>query len=48
MKKIKTLQCINCGRDHKLAEVKYTCASCGGNLQVIYDYNLIKKRLNYE
>ncbi|MBI4801659.1 MAG: threonine synthase [Elusimicrobia bacterium] len=48
MKKIKTLQCINCGRDHKLTEVKYTCASCGGNLQVIYDYNLIKKRLNYE
>lgn len=48
MKKIKTLQCINCGRDHKLSEVKYTCASCGGNLQVIYDYNLIKKRLNYE
>ncbi|MFA6433798.1 MAG: threonine synthase [Elusimicrobiales bacterium] len=48
MKKIKTLQCINCGRDHKLADVKYTCASCGGNLQVLYDYNLIKKRLNYE
>ncbi|MBU2575115.1 MAG: threonine synthase [Elusimicrobia bacterium] len=48
MKKIKTLQCINCGRDHKLTEVKYTCASCGGNLQVLYDYNLIKKRLNYE
>jgi len=48
MKKIKTLQCINCGRDHKLVDVKYTCASCGGNLQVIYDYNLIKKRLNYE
>ncbi len=48
MKKIKTLQCINCGRDHKLTEVKYTCASCGGNLQVFYDYNLIKKRLNYE
>jgi threonine synthase len=48
MKKIKTLQCINCGRDHKLADVKYICASCGGNLQVIYDYNLIKKRLNYE
>jgi len=48
MKKIKTLQCINCGRDHKLAEVKYTCASCGGNLQVIYDYNLEVPGLNYE
>ena len=48
MKKIKTLQCINCGKDHKLDEVEYTCLSCGGNLQVLYDYNLIKKRLNYE
>lgn len=48
MKKIKTLQCLSCGKDHKLDSVKYTCASCGGNLYVIYDYNLIKKRLNYE
>lgn len=48
MKKIKTLQCIRCGKDHKLAETKYSCNSCGGNLQVLYDYNLIKKRLNYE
>jgi threonine synthase len=48
MKKIKTLQCIRCGKDHKLTETKYNCTSCGGNLQVLYDYNLIKKRLNYE
>jgi len=48
MKKIKTLQCIRCGKDHKLTEVTYNCSSCGGNLQVLYDYNLIKKRLNYE
>lgn len=48
MKKIKTLQCIRCGKDHKLADVKYICSSCGGNLQVLYDYNLIRKRLNYE
>ncbi|MCM2267030.1 MAG: threonine synthase [Elusimicrobiales bacterium] len=48
MKKIKTLQCIRCGKDHKLAETKYNCNACGGNLQVLYDYNLIKKRLNYD
>ena len=48
MKKIKTLQCIRCGKDHKLADAKYNCAACGGNLQVLYDYNLIKKRLNYD
>ncbi|MEW6042457.1 MAG: pyridoxal-phosphate dependent enzyme, partial [Elusimicrobiota bacterium] len=48
MKKIKTLQCIRCGKDHKITETKYVCTSCGGNLYVIYDYNLIKKRLNYQ
>ncbi|OGS12256.1 MAG: threonine synthase [Elusimicrobia bacterium RIFOXYA2_FULL_58_8] len=48
MKKIKTLQCIRCGKDHKFTDTKYNCAACGGNLQVLYDYNLIKKRLNYD
>jgi len=48
MKKIKTLQCIRCGKDHKLNDTKYNCTACGGNLQVLYDYNLIKKRLNYD
>ncbi|MBP5286550.1 MAG: threonine synthase [Elusimicrobiales bacterium] len=48
MKKIETLQCIRCGKDHSLSEGKYTCTACGGNLQVLYDYNLIKKRLNYD
>lgn len=48
MKKIKTLQCIRCGKDHKLTDTKYNCTACGGNLQVLYDYNLIKKRLNYD
>jgi threonine synthase len=48
MKKIKTLQCIRCGKDHKLTDTKYNCLACGGNLQVLYDYNLIKKRLNYD
>ncbi|HBA60956.1 MAG TPA: threonine synthase [Elusimicrobia bacterium] len=48
MKKIKTLQCIRCGKDHKFNDTKYNCAACGGNLQVLYDYNLIKKRLNYD
>ena len=48
MKKIETLKCIRCGKDHSLSEGKYTCTACGGNLQVLYDYNLIKKRLNYD
>lgn len=48
MKKVKTLKCINCGKEHDIEDVKYTCLSCGGNLEVIYDYNLIKKRLKHE
>ncbi|MEF3279808.1 MAG: threonine synthase [Elusimicrobiota bacterium] len=48
MKKIKTLRCISCGKEHTLAEAKYVCDSCSGNLEVIYDYNLIKKRLKPE
>lgn len=48
MRKVKALQCIRCGKEHKISETKYNCGSCGGNLQVIYDYNLIKKRLTYE
>lgn len=48
MKKIKTLQCISCGKEHDQDEVKYLCSSCGGNLHVMYDYNLIKKRFSYD
>jgi threonine synthase len=48
MKKIKTLKCISCGKEHSLDEVKYVCSACGGNLEVIYDYNLIKKRFTQD
>ncbi len=48
MRKVKGLKCIRCGKEHKMSETKYVCLSCGGNLQVAYDYNLIKKRLTYQ
>jgi len=48
MKKILFLKCIACGKEHHINESKYVCNSCGGNLEVIYDYNLIKKRISYE
>ena len=48
MKKVLFLKCIMCGKEHNINEVKYVCNSCGGNLEVIYDYNLIKKRFSYE
>jgi threonine synthase len=48
MRKVIGLQCIRCGKEHKLKETKYKCLSCEGNLQVVYDYNLIRKRLTYK
>jgi threonine synthase len=47
MKNIAGLRCFNCGREYAAAEVKYVCPSCGGNLDVVYDYNLIKKSLSH-
>jgi ribosomal protein L37E len=48
VRKIKTVQCIQCGKDHDFDDSDMDCTSCGGNLHVIYDYKLIRKRLTYE
>ena len=48
MRKVIGFECVHCGREHKVKETRYTCLACGGNLQVIYDYNIIKKRLTYK
>lgn len=48
MKKILSLQCVNCGKEHKTRESDYVCTACGGTLEVNYDYKLIKKRFDYD
>lgn len=48
MKKIKVLKCIGCGKEYNEEDVKYNCELCGANIDVIYDYNLVKKRITYE
>ena len=48
MKKILNLQCVNCGKEHKTREADYVCSSCGGNLEINFDYKLIKKRFDYD
>jgi threonine synthase len=43
------LRCIHCGREYDPCEVDYYCAACGyhdGILDVIYDYESIRKELN--
>lgn len=48
MKKILNLQCVQCGKEHKTRDSDYLCNSCGGNLEINYDYKLISKRFDYE
>jgi len=43
MKHVKGYTCIACGEQHVLPYNAFTCRRCGGNLQVSYDYTLIKQ-----
>ena len=43
MKKIRGLKCLGCGREYNQAEAKYNCPSCSENLDIVYDYEEIRK-----
>jgi len=47
---VKGLRCILCGGEYATDETLYTCPRCGvkGILDVIYDYDLISRRLTKE
>jgi threonine synthase len=45
MRHILGFRCVDCGKEHLLAAVKYVCPACGGNLSVVYDYKAIRRRL---
>ncbi len=43
------LRCITCGAEYDPEKVDYTCPSCGprrGTLEVIYDYDALKRRIS--
>ncbi|MDR3334846.1 MAG: threonine synthase [Treponema sp.] len=40
--------CINCGVQYEAGDTTYTCKQCGGVLDIQYDYEYIKSRLNRE
>ncbi|MBI4679229.1 MAG: threonine synthase [Elusimicrobia bacterium] len=40
-------KCVRCGKEWPDAK-DYVCVSCGGNLDVVYDYRAIKKKLSRE
>ena len=42
MKNVKCLKCIKCGKEYEALPDATTC-ECGGILDVVYDYDYIKK-----
>jgi len=38
-------KCVECSREHSPGEVKYICPTCGGNLDVLYDYDRVREQL---
>lgn len=43
---IKTLKCVKCGHEHVQEKNLYVCKSCGGKLDIVYDYDAISKKLS--
>ncbi len=43
MKHILGFQCLSCGKEFSLGEILYTCAACGANVDVIYNYIALRK-----
>lgn len=41
MKNIQGFKCLECGKEFPFKKGTYQCNSCGGNLEVIYDYKII-------
>lgn len=46
MNNVSGLKCVECLRDHDAGETVYTCPSCGGNLDVQYDYDLVRAQIS--
>jgi threonine synthase len=45
MNNVTGLKCVECAREYRVQEVEYTCPKCSGNLDVIFNYELIGKQL---
>ncbi len=46
MNNVAGLKCVECGSQHLLGEAEYVCPSCGGNLDVVYDYDRVREQLS--
>ena len=45
MNNVQGFKCVECSREHRAGEVEYVCPSCGGNLDVLYDYERVRDQL---
>lgn len=46
MNNVTSFKCVECARLFGVSEVEYVCPACGGNLDVLYDYERVGKQLN--
>lgn len=45
MNNVAGFKCVECGREHRIGETEYVCASCGGNVDLVYDYGRVRAQL---
>jgi len=43
---VTTFKCVECEREYRIGEVEYVCAECGGNFDVVYDYDCVRDQLS--
>ncbi|MFN0107739.1 MAG: threonine synthase [Blastocatellia bacterium] len=46
MSYVNGFQCFECARTFSLGEIEYVCPECGGNLDVLYDYERIGQKFS--
>lgn len=46
MNYIAGLKCVECGHGHRPGEAEYVCLNCGGNLEVLYDYDRARVQMS--
>lgn len=46
MNNVAGLKCVECGREHRIGETEYVCVSCGGNLDVLYHYDRVRRQIS--
>ena len=46
MKNVAGFKCLECMRTFRVDEINYICPECGGNLDVLYDYEQIAARIS--